>query len=64
VPTGSACDRWQAASMTEPDPWEAAQTYTWEQNMRRGGWPTPPHCEDARAAMAEPWQPDAGRAAP
>lgn len=26
--------------MTEQDPWEAAQTYTWEQDVRRGDWPT------------------------
>src|SRR4051794_21916932 len=26
--------------MTAHDPWEAAQTYTWEQDMRRGDWPT------------------------
>lgn len=26
--------------MTE-DPWDAAQTYTWEQDMQRGDWPTP-----------------------
>lgn len=27
--------------MTERDPWHAAETYTWEQDMRRGSWPTP-----------------------
>lgn len=26
--------------MTEQDPWEAAQTYTREQDVRRGDWPT------------------------
>jgi len=27
--------------MTEQDPWKAAETYTWEQDMQRGSWPTP-----------------------
>lgn len=35
--------------MTEKDPWEAAQTYTWEQDMRRSAWPTP-----RTARMPEP----------
>ncbi len=35
--------------MTEQDPWEAAQTYTWEQDMRRWSWPTP-----RTAKMPEP----------
>ena len=26
--------------MSDKDPWEAAQTYSWEQDMRRGDWPT------------------------
>lgn len=26
--------------MTAEDPWKAAETYTWEQDMARGPWPT------------------------
>jgi len=26
--------------MNELDPWKAAQTYAWEQDMARGDWPT------------------------
>ena len=43
--------------MTEHDPWEAAQTYTWEQDMRRGDWPTP-----RTAKMPEPPWPSADNA--
>ena len=39
--------------MAEQDPWEAAQTYTWEQDMKRGDWPTP-----RTAKMPEPPWPD------
>lgn len=27
--------------MSTDDPWKAAETYTWEQDMARGDWPTP-----------------------
>lgn len=27
--------------MSEQDPWKAAETYTWEQDMSRGDWDTP-----------------------
>lgn len=26
--------------MTDKDPWKAAETYSWEQDMTRGDWPT------------------------
>jgi hypothetical protein len=26
--------------MSEQNPWTSAETYTWEQDMRRGEWPT------------------------
>lgn len=26
--------------MSAQDPWKAAETYTWEQDMKRGNWPT------------------------
>lgn len=33
-------DAWQANHVSEQDPWAAAETYTWEQDMQRGDWPT------------------------